>query len=231
MGEKHSFIPEERANPEEIEKSIGEYTTIYISLITSYTYDWYIERERHMFAQETYILKPNQFIDQEEMCKENKTLIDCFDLVFVPIGDSEEMNKYFSCKRSRRYVDTAIQLTFNEDTLLHKHVFDTDLWGDLLSVVGRFIKFNFANVQFTSTQSYFSLEDLPNNTIQYSVKAADSIFDFEIKTILPKKEFVEFILVETIKFSELMMKYGFNKKYYEDRIKRATQWLCCVDFL
>ncbi|WP_289143086.1 hypothetical protein [uncultured Brevibacillus sp.] len=184
-----------------------------------------------MFAQETYILKPNQFINQEEMCKENKTLIDCFDLVFVPMGDSEEMNKYFSCKRSRRYVDTAIHLTFNEDTLLHKHVFDTDLWGDLLSLVSRFIKFNFANVQFTSTQSYFSLVDLPNNTIQYSVKAADSIFDFEIETILPKKEFVEFILVETIKFSELMIKSGFNKKYYEDRIKRATQWLYCVDFL
>ncbi len=82
-GKKHSFIPEERANPEEIEQSIGEYTTIYISLITSYTYDWHTERERHMFAQETYILKPNQFIDQEEMCKENKTFIDCFDLVFA----------------------------------------------------------------------------------------------------------------------------------------------------
>ncbi|OUQ86511.1 hypothetical protein B5G50_21500 [Brevibacillus brevis] len=113
---------------------------------------------------------------------------------------------------------------------MHKHVFDTDLWGDLLSLVSRFIKFNFANVQFTGTQSYFSLVDLPNNTIQYSVKAADSIFDFEIETILPKKEFFEFILVETIKFSELMIKFGFNKKYYEDRIKKATQWLHCVDF-
>lgn len=184
-----------------------------------------------MFAQETYILKPKQFINQEEMCKENKTFIDCFDLVFVPLDDREEMNKYFSCKRDRRYVDTAIHLIFNEDTLLHKHVFETDLWGDLLSLVSRFIKFNFANVQFTSTESYFSLVDLQSNIIQYSVKVTDSIFDFEIETILPKKEFVEFILVETIKFSELMIMSGFNQKYYEDRIKRATQWLYCVDYL
>lgn len=184
-----------------------------------------------MFTQETYILKPRQFINQEAMCKENKTFIDYFDLVFVSLGDSEKMNKYFWCKRDRRYVNTAIHLTFKEVTLLHKHVYETDLWGDLLSLVSRFIKFNFANVQFTSTESYFTLVDLPNNTIQYSVKVTDSIFDFEIETILPKKEFVEFILVETIKFSELMIKSGFNKKYYEDRIKRATQWLYCVDFL
>lgn len=49
-----------------------------------------------MFAQETYILKPNQFINQEEVYKENKTLIDYFDVVFVPLDNSEEMNKYFS---------------------------------------------------------------------------------------------------------------------------------------
>lgn len=168
-----------------------------------------------MFKLNSYIVEMTHSINNDDNM-----------IRYINITDRESTQKE-NFTSGKKYVKTAINISYNNQNIYDLDLWDSDLWADFVQAAKGVILAGEGQSTLTNRLISISMKDITDNHILFSITYDPIIYKNclvkDCSWSLPRYAFLELILSNADLFYKNLVSLGFDKIFYERRILKIEE--------